>query len=103
MKRMERAIAATHHDLGRGLWTLASIASTAFWFSSLAVLNGIINSFGGLSTEAMYGRRAISGGLAEALATEALGLLVALFACFAHRLLKAQRARLIEGLRGVAA
>lgn len=102
MNRMEQAIAATHHDLGRGLWTLASIASTAFWFSSLAVLNGIINSFGGLSTEAMYGRRAISGGLAEAIAKEALGLVVALFAWYALRLLQAQRARLIEEARGIA-
>jgi hypothetical protein len=65
INRPEQAIAATHHDLGRGLWTLASIASTAFWFSSLAVLNGIINSFGGLSTEAMYGRQARRARLIE--------------------------------------
>jgi biopolymer transport protein ExbB len=61
---LERSVAIVHAEMKRGL-------------SGLATIMGIINAFKGISASKATGLSAVAGGIAEALVTTALGLLVA--------------------------
>jgi biopolymer transport protein ExbB/TolQ len=86
----ERSAAIVHGKMKRGLWSLATIASTAPWVGLLGTIRGFHDSFGGFdgSEKALMG--AIFDGLSQALVPAALGVLVALVALWSYRYLLAE-------------
>lgn len=62
----------------RGLGILATIGATAPFVGLLGTTMGVVNAFTGMATAGSGGLGAISAGIAEALITTAIGLLVAL-------------------------
>jgi biopolymer transport protein ExbB len=82
-RALERATAIAIEDLKRGLSGLATIGSTAPFVGLFGTTIGIINAFQGMKTEETAGIAAVAGGIAEALVTTALGLLVAVPAVWA--------------------
>ncbi len=76
-RSVEREQILLANDLKSGLGLLATIGSTAPFVGLLGTTMGIVNAFTGMAT-AGGGLEAISAGIAEALITTALGLLVAI-------------------------
>ena len=74
---LERSVAIVHAEMKRGLYGLATIGSTAPFVGLFGTVMGIINAFKGISASKATGLSAVAGGIAEALVTTALGLLVA--------------------------
>lgn len=74
---LERSVAIVHAEMKRGLSGLATIGATAPFVGLFGTVMGIINAFKGISSAKMSGLSAVAGGIAEALVTTALGLLVA--------------------------
>ena len=77
-RALERAEAIVHAELKRGLGGLATIGSTAPFVGLFGTVVGILNAFKGISQEKATGLAAVAGGIAEALVTTAMGLLVAI-------------------------
>ena len=71
-------------ELRRGLSVLATIGSTAPFVGLFGTTFGIIDAFAIISQTGSAGMSVISGSIAEALYTTALGLLVALPAVWAY-------------------
>lgn len=65
-------------QMRRGLGTLATISTTAPFIGLFGTVVGIINAFQGMAATGSGGLMAVSAGIAEALATTAFGLLVAI-------------------------
>jgi biopolymer transport protein ExbB len=63
--------------LGEGLAFLATVGSTAPFIGLFGTVIGIINAFRGMALSGSGGLGAVSAGIAEALATTAFGLFVA--------------------------
>ncbi len=74
---LERSVAIVHAEMKRGLSGLATIGSTAPFVGLFGTVVGIINAFKGISSSKVTGLSAVAGGIAEALVTTAMGLLVA--------------------------
>src|ERR1700691_5924686 len=74
---LERSGAIVHAEMKRGLSGLSTIGSTAPFVGLFGTVMGIINAFKGISASKATGLSAVAGGIAEALVTTALGLLVA--------------------------
>jgi biopolymer transport protein ExbB/biopolymer transport protein TolQ len=70
----------------RGLAGLATIGSTAPFVGLFGTVVGIINAFKGISAQKATGLSAVAGGIAEALVTTAIGLLVAVPAVWAYNI-----------------
>jgi biopolymer transport protein ExbB/TolQ len=83
-RALERAEAIVHAKLKRGLGGLATIGSTAPFIGLFGTVVGILNAFKGIETSKATGLSAVAGGIAEALVTTALGLLVAVPAVWAY-------------------
>jgi len=64
--------------LKKGLGALASISSSAPFIGLFGTVVGIINAFRSMAESGQGGLGAVSGGIAEALFTTAVGLLVAI-------------------------
>jgi biopolymer transport protein ExbB/TolQ/biopolymer transport protein ExbD len=79
---LDRYLEGLNLDLRRGLPILATIGSTAPFVGLLGTVLGIIRAFQSLGT-AGSGLAGVSAGIAEALATTALGLFVAIPATWA--------------------
>jgi len=62
----------------RGLGTLATIGSTAPFIGLFGTVVGIINAFQGIAATGSGGMGAVTGGIAEALVSTALGIFVAI-------------------------
>ncbi|HET9409758.1 MAG TPA: MotA/TolQ/ExbB proton channel family protein [Candidatus Sulfotelmatobacter sp.] len=77
-RALERTEAIVHAELKRGLGGLATIGSTAPFVGLFGTVMGILNAFTGISREKATGLAAVAGGIAEALVTTAIGLLVAI-------------------------
>src|SRR5579885_1538847 len=77
-RALERAEAIVHAELKRGLGGLATIGSTAPFVGLFGTVVGILNAFRQISAQKTSGLGKISGGIAEALVTTAMGLLVAI-------------------------
>ncbi|MFL6209543.1 MAG: MotA/TolQ/ExbB proton channel family protein [Pyrinomonadaceae bacterium] len=71
-------------ELGRGLGALATIGSTAPFVGLFGTVFGIISAFTGMKNAECAGVGAVSGGLAEALLTTALGVGVAVPAVWVY-------------------
>lgn len=75
---LERQSQREVHNMKRGVGVLANVASTAPFVGLLGTVLGIVNAFQMMSETGSGGLATVSGGIAEALATTALGLLVAI-------------------------
>ena len=71
---LERQAQRELHSLKRGIGILATVASTAPFVGLLGTVLGIVNSFQMMANTGSGGLSAVSSGIAEALATTALGL-----------------------------
>src|SRR5713226_415421 len=65
-------------QLKRGLGFLATIGSTAPFIGLFGTVAGIINAFRNIAATGSGGMSVVSGGIAEALVTTALGIFVAI-------------------------
>ena len=81
---LERSVAIVHAEMKRGLSALATIGSTAPFVGLFGTVVGILNAFKGIEPSKATGLSAVAGGIAEALVTTALGLLVAVPAVWAY-------------------
>lgn len=81
---LERQAQRELQNMKRGIAVLANVASTAPFVGLLGTVLGIVNAFQMMAVTGAGGLATISGGIAEALATTALGLLVAIPAVGAY-------------------
>src|SRR5229473_693022 len=79
-----KVVATVHAEMKRGLSALATIGSTAPFVGLFGTVVGILNAFKGIEQSKATGLSAVAGGIAEALVTTALGLLVAVPAVWAY-------------------
>ena len=77
-RALERTEGIVHAELKRGLGGLATIGSTAPFVGLFGTVMGILNAFIGINNSKATGLAAVAGGIAEALVTTAIGLLVAI-------------------------
>src|SRR3954466_4916812 len=83
-RAVERNMLLEITNLKRGLAVLATVGSTAPFVGLLGTAMGIVNAFTAMSATGSGGLAAIGGGIAEALITSAVGLLVAIPAVWAY-------------------
>jgi biopolymer transport protein ExbB/biopolymer transport protein TolQ len=76
-RAMDRSSAMVADELGRGIPSLATIATTAPFIGLFGTVVGIIHAFASIS-EAGGGFKVVSQGISEALVATALGLVVAI-------------------------
>lgn len=76
-RAIERETLMTTAEMKKGLGNLATISTTAPFVGLFGTVIGIINAFRGMALSGSGGLGAVSAGIAEALATTALGLFVA--------------------------
>jgi len=86
---LERQAQREVHNMRRGVGALATIASTAPFVGLLGTVLGIVTSFQLMAESGTGGLAVVSAGIAEALATTALGLLVAIPALAVYNALSA--------------
>jgi biopolymer transport protein ExbB len=84
---LERSMVIVHAEMRRGLSALATIGSTAPFVGLFGTVVGILNAFKAINANQATGLSAFAGGIAEALATTAFGLLVAVPAVWAYNYL----------------
>lgn len=89
-RAMQRATAVNLADLKKGLSFLATTGATAPFVGLFGTTFGIINAFSGMAMTGSGGIAAISAGIAEALITTALGLVVAIVAVWAYNYFSGQ-------------
>lgn len=89
-RAMQRATAVNLADLKKGLSFLATTGATAPFVGLFGTTFGIINAFSGMAMTGSGGIAAISAGIAEALITTALGLVVAIAAVWAYNYFSGQ-------------
>jgi biopolymer transport protein ExbB len=90
MQRLEDTGRHVIHELERFLNTLGTIAGVSPLLGLLGTVTGIIKSFNAIQAGGMGDPRALSGGIAEALICTAAGLMVAIPALVAYRLLRSK-------------
>ncbi|MCL2625747.1 MAG: MotA/TolQ/ExbB proton channel family protein [Cystobacterineae bacterium] len=88
-RSLERQGAREIQQMKRGLGLLATVASTAPFVGLLGTVMGIVTAFELMAKEGSGGLGTVSAGIAEALVTTALGLLVAIPAVMAYNHLQA--------------
>ena len=76
-RAIERETLMTTAEFKKGLGNLATISTTAPFVGLFGTVIGIINAFRGMAISGSGGLGAVSAGIAEALATTAFGLFVA--------------------------
>lgn len=86
---LERQAQREVHSMKRGIGVLANVASTAPFVGLLGTVLGIVNAFEMMGETGSGGLSTVSAGISEALATTALGLLVAIPAVGAYNGLSA--------------
>lgn len=84
LRSMECSVNSMHGRLKRGLNALATIGSTAPFVGLFGTVIGIMNSFRGSTAEKATAISMVGGGIAEALVTTSLGLLVAVPSVWAY-------------------
>jgi biopolymer transport protein ExbB/biopolymer transport protein TolQ len=77
-RAIERETLMTTAEMKKGLGNLATISTTAPFVGLFGTVIGIINAFRGMALSGSGGLGAVSAGIAEALATTAFGLFVAI-------------------------
>ena len=98
----DRALRRSLLDLGvglrRGLATLATIGSVAPFIGLFGTIAGIVNAFEQMARTGQGGLSTVSAGIAEALVTTALGILVAIPALWLYNSLTARVGDLLTEL-----
>jgi biopolymer transport protein ExbB/biopolymer transport protein TolQ len=82
-RALERQAQREVQTMKRGHGVVATISSTAPFVGLLGTVLGIVTSFQSMASSGSGGLGTVSGGIAEALVTTAIGLLVAIPAVFA--------------------
>jgi biopolymer transport protein ExbB/TolQ len=77
-RAIERETLMTTAEMKKGLGNLATISTTAPFIGLFGTVVGIIHAFQGMAISGSGGLGAVSSGIAEALATTAFGLFVAI-------------------------
>lgn len=77
-RAIERETLMTTAEMKKGLGNLATISTTAPFIGLFGTVVGIIHAFQGMALSGSGGLGAVSAGIAEALATTAFGLFVAI-------------------------
>lgn len=77
-RAIEREALMTTAEMKKGLGNLATISTTAPFIGLFGTVIGIIHAFQGMAISGSGGLGAVSAGIAEALATTAFGLFVAI-------------------------
>ena len=77
-RALERQTQREQHTMKRGLTTLASVSSLSPFVGLMGTTVGIVNSFTDMAAKGSGGLAVVSAGVAEALVTTALGLIVAI-------------------------
>lgn len=77
-RAIERETMMTTAEMRKGLGNLATISTTAPFIGLFGTVVGIIHAFQGMAISGSGGLGAVSAGIAEALATTAFGLFVAI-------------------------
>ena len=77
-RTMRRILLALGARLRRGLGLLATVGSTAPFVGLFGTVAGIVNAFHQMAVTGQGGLATVSGGIAEALVTTALGILAAI-------------------------
>ena len=77
-RAIERETLMTTAEMKKGLGNLATISTTAPFIGLFGTVIGIIHAFQGMALSGSGGLGAVSAGIAEALATTAFGLFVAI-------------------------
>lgn len=83
-RALERQAQREAATLKRGIAVLATVGSTAPFIGLLGTVAGIINSFQSMASSGSGGLGTVSAGIAEALATTAVGLGVAILSVVAY-------------------
>ena len=78
--RLHRALQETTLELKRFLWVMATVGAMAPFLGLLGTVLGIMRSFTAMGISGKSGFNVIASGLAQALATTAAGILVAIIA-----------------------
>ncbi|HYM60986.1 MAG TPA: MotA/TolQ/ExbB proton channel family protein [Thermoanaerobaculia bacterium] len=86
-RAIERETLMTTSEMKKGLGNLATISTTAPFIGLLGTVIGIMHAFQGMAVSGSGGLGAVSAGIAEALATTALGLFVAIPAVWLYNYL----------------
>jgi biopolymer transport protein ExbB/biopolymer transport protein TolQ len=81
---LDRSVATTHSELKRGLSGLATIGATAPFVGLFGTVLGITHAFRGSAVQHADALSGVAAGIAEALVTTALGLLVAVPAVWCY-------------------
>jgi biopolymer transport protein ExbB/TolQ len=89
--KMQQAMKVVHRDLGRGLWSLATISSTAFLIAMIETLWRILASFGPIIGEKGALLQRLIFSIANALVPMLAGLALATAAWCAFRIISAKR------------
>src|SRR5436305_10261313 len=97
-RAVERNMLLEITNLKRGLAVLATVGATAPFVGLLGTTIGIINAFAGMASSGSGGLAAIGGGISEALATTALGLLVAIPAVWLYNFFQTTIVNLTDGM-----
>jgi biopolymer transport protein ExbB len=85
-----RSAAMVHGDLKRGVNSLATIASVAPLLGLLITVDGMVSSFGSCGGEKSTCMAAVVGGLSDAIARGAFGLLVGIASLWCYRYLRSK-------------
>lgn len=97
-RTMRRILLALGEQLRRGLGLLATVGSTAPFVGLFGTVAGIVNAFQQMALTGQGGLATVSGGIAEALVTTALGILTAIPALWLYNAITGRIAALLTEL-----
>jgi len=86
-RAVRHAVLTTNAGLRRGLAVLATVGATAPFVGLVGTVAGIVNAFHEIATAGQGGIAQVSGGVAEALVTTAIGIAVAIPAVWLYNFL----------------
>jgi len=101
-RAIERGTAEVTELLKKGMGTLATIASASPFIGLLGTVIGIIKVFSDLKTKGAGDINALAGSIGEALATTALGLVVAIPAVWFYNILTNKQDQVITSINNAA-
>nr|WP_320131902.1 MotA/TolQ/ExbB proton channel family protein [uncultured Holophaga sp.] len=101
-RAIERGTAEVTELLKKGMGTLATIASASPFIGLLGTVIGIIKVFSDLKTKGAGDINALAGSIGEALATTALGLVVAIPAVWIYNILTNKQDQVITSINNAA-
>ncbi len=101
-RAVRHAVITTGSRLRRGLPILATVGATAPFVGLVGTVAGIVNAFHEIATAGQGGIGQVSGGIAEALVTTAVGIGVAIPAVWLYNYLTQRISRLLVDIEGSA-